>query len=241
MFFMPAVLAMIPGVVMASLIAPLPSNPTSGAVKWQPVLDFDKDVCYQTSAIAPDGTVNPGLPDHNKPKECRDADRLFWSNTYSREKCNNYWCAYMYGYYFERDPTTFAGHTHDWEHVIIWTLHDQVTYVSWSAHGDYTTERFERVRFEGNRAKIVVHHGSSSSSSMRLAKSGDDDIENHSGHWFLGPLVSYETMDGNLRNILMNHNFGSAHMDLKDARFNGALDAAMPWDARVNEKFDPHA
>ncbi|MFO7193676.1 MAG: NPP1 family protein, partial [Thermocrispum agreste] len=39
----------------------LPANHTPDEGKWQPAFDYDKDGCYPTPAIGPDGTLNPGL------------------------------------------------------------------------------------------------------------------------------------------------------------------------------------
>ncbi|RYP80179.1 hypothetical protein DL769_002592 [Monosporascus sp. CRB-8-3] len=227
---------------MASLLEPLGIDATEGALKWQPVLDFDRDTCYHTAAISPDGSTNKGLEPSADVSECRSENRLWHSNTYARERCNHSWCAYMYGYYSEMDHLDFWGtgmHRHDWEHAIVWTLHDKVTYVSWSAHGDYTTAHHTEVRFEGTHPKLVAHHGSSNTASLRLAKEDDDDIENALGHWFTGHLVSRETMDDGLGHKLMITDWGDAHIDLNDQRFGKALDSAMPWDARNNEGFDP--
>jgi hypothetical protein len=90
-------------------------------------LDFDKDGCYPAPAIGADGTINGGLNiggDVNG--ECRDAPDLDNTNAYSRSKCNNGWCAVMYGYYFEKDQKATGvvgpsgGHKHDWERVVVW-------------------------------------------------------------------------------------------------------------------------
>ena len=54
---------------------------------------------------------------------CRDSWDLDNTNAYSRVKCNNGWCAYMYALYFEKDQAALgpgsAGHRNDWEHVVV--------------------------------------------------------------------------------------------------------------------------
>lgn len=63
----------------------------------QPLLDFDSDGCYQTSAIDRNGKVNPGHGPTGTPQgDCRDKRQLDSSNTYSRKRCNNGYCAIMY-------------------------------------------------------------------------------------------------------------------------------------------------
>src|SRR5690606_13213935 len=55
----------------------LPANHTEAEGKWQPAFDYDKDGCYPTPAIGPDGTLNAGL--HNSGAlngQCRDSRDL---------------------------------------------------------------------------------------------------------------------------------------------------------------------
>ena len=130
------------GTTIANLLGATPDNATPGALKWQPVLDFDRDTCLHTAAIDEWGNLNEGLTT-NQFSQCSDGDRLQHANTYSRQRCNHGWCAYMYAYYAEMDATVasiattgrIGGHRHDWEHVIVWTLNDEMSFVSWSAHG----------------------------------------------------------------------------------------------------------
>ncbi|RYP62297.1 hypothetical protein DL769_007352 [Monosporascus sp. CRB-8-3] len=225
----------------ANLLMPLPELATEGALKFQPALDFDNDACYHTAAIGQDGSVNEGLAPRD---ECREKPQLDHSQTYVRQRCNNGWCAYLYGYYFEKDDAGFwaglRGHRHDWEHIIVWTLNDEVFFVSWSAHGEYTTEYQSEIRFfEDTHPKIVSHRGGESNLSFRKAKPGDDDIENAFGVWFRAPLVSLEMMACDVKKKLLYNDWGSAHPDQRADRFGKALDDAMPDDARYNEHFDP--
>lgn len=115
---------------------------TEGALKWQPVLDWDKDVCYQTSAIDTNGNINPGLDPRISVGECRDQSRQYNCNTYAREHCNHGWCVYMYGYYSEMDRAVLdaGGHRHEWEHVMVWTRGGQAWSVMWSAHSNCTRD-----------------------------------------------------------------------------------------------------
>lgn len=63
---------------------------------FQPQLDFDGDGCYQTAAIDPSGNLNPGHGATGTPEgDCRDPPQLENSNTYSRKRCNNGYCAVM--------------------------------------------------------------------------------------------------------------------------------------------------
>ena len=78
---------------------PAASDPMES--KFQPAMDFDKDGCYYTSAMDPNGNMNPGLgaangvPPNCLRAGCRDNNRLENNNVYSRKRCNNGWCAIM--------------------------------------------------------------------------------------------------------------------------------------------------
>ncbi|KAK0739464.1 necrosis inducing protein [Apiosordaria backusii] len=225
--------------VAANLLNPLSTNADQRAIDFQPVIDYDKDGCYSTAAIDRNGqTVNDGLEPF-RAGDCRK-DRLSHSQTYVRKRCNHYWCAYLYGYYFEKDEGFLGGsHRHDWEHIIVWTLHDNIFFVSWSAHGNYETAARSDVLWEGSHPKFVYHRAWTTHS-LRRAKF-DESPENDTGKWHQAPLISLERMPCDFNRKLLNNDWGSAHSDLKRDRFGGALDKAMPDGARKNEKFDPYS
>jgi hypothetical protein len=232
---------------LANLLDPL--NPQEGAAtelsqKFQPALDFDKDSCYHVVALDLGGHYNEGLePYHPKGTEnCRTGDHLMHSNAYVRRRCNHYWCAYMYGYYFEKDEGILGGsHTHDWEHVIVWTLHDNIVWISWSAHGAYESKHItdSALHFhEGTHIKIVYHLGGWGTHSMRLATNADEPPDNHWGQWFVAWLVELTWMEP-WSKMLVEHDWGSAHPDMNGDDFGRKLSEYAPWDAIHNEGFDP--
>lgn len=230
---------------LANLLDPL--TPEEGAAeelskRFQPAMDFDMDSCYHVTALDINANFNEGQVPYN-PKGnwfCRTEDRLMHSNAYVRRRCNHFWCAYMYGYYFEKDEGTFNAHMHDWEHVIVWTLHDEIFYVSWSAHGEYTTKHIDDsdLHFhEGTHIKTVNHLGGSGTHSLRLATNDDEPPENHWGAWFVAWLVEVTFMEP-WSEMLVKHDWGHAHPDIGD-RFGQMLEEYAPWDATHNEGFDP--
>lgn len=77
--------------------AALEENAPDDAIKFQPVLDYDTDSCYNVAAIDADGNVAEGLePDGgNLTGDCRDEADLDNQNVYSRTRCNNDWCVAM--------------------------------------------------------------------------------------------------------------------------------------------------
>lgn len=75
----------------------IPESASDVELQAQPILDFDTDGCYNTAAIDADGNINPGHDATGTPQgDCRDPPQLENSNTYSRSRCNNGYCAVMY-------------------------------------------------------------------------------------------------------------------------------------------------
>ncbi|MGW7299473.1 NPP1 family protein [Streptomyces sp. NPDC054829] len=222
-----------PGVAFAAPPPGLPANAEAAEFTYQPAFDYDKDGCYATPAIGTDGSINSGLnPTGALNGSCRDASDLDNTNSYSRYKCNNGWCAYMYGLYFEKDQAlpgiSLGGHRHDWEHVVIWVQDGAVKYVATSNHGSFTVSPASSVRFEGTHAKVVYHKDGVSTHCFRLANSNDEPPENHKGTWQYPPLVGWNGYPAGLRDKLVNHDFGSAHFGLKDSSFSDHLNKAKP-------------
>lgn len=79
------------------VVNPLPENADANAIKFQPVMDYDTDSCYNTAAVDAAGNLNAGLQkDYTGVAEnCREVNRLDSSNVYSRQRCNNGICAIM--------------------------------------------------------------------------------------------------------------------------------------------------
>ncbi|UQC87654.1 uncharacterized protein CLUP02_13172 [Colletotrichum lupini] len=195
----------------------LPEWATENDLRYQPALDFDTDGCYNVPAIGCNKRVSEGLSEGSGEWQgCRDEADLDNSNVYSRQRCNNGWCAYMYDYYFEKDyaigPGT--GHRHDWEHIIVLVPDDSTVQkiVCASAHGGYDCKNADEVRWHNEvHPKIVYHKDGPSTHAFRFANEANDQLENHKKEWQLADLVSWNgfpTPDH--RNILENHNFGSA-------------------------------
>lgn len=223
------------GVANADPPRALPGAAPEADRKFQPAMDYDKDGCYPTPAIGPDGKINPGLKlggDVNG--HCRDESDLNNTNAYSRSKCNNGWCAYMYAFYFEKDQVSLgpgsAGHKHDWEHVVVWVHNDIPEWVAVSQHGKYPVRNRAEIPFDGTHAKIVYHKDGGSTHNFRWAKSngGDEPPENHKKTWQYPTLVGWDNFPAGIRDKLVSANFGKASLDLKDDVFAKKLDSAKP-------------
>ncbi|WP_436319883.1 NPP1 family protein [Streptomyces massasporeus] len=237
-----ALVVTLPAEANAAVLTPLPQNATGLEQTFSPAYDFDTDGCYTTAAIGADGTINPGLKlggDVNG--NCRDYAQLANANTYSREKCNNGWCAVMYASYFEKDQATLGpaaiGHTHDWEHVVVWVSNNEVQYVSVSVHSSYQVAARSSVRFDGTHPKIVYHKDGVSTHCFRFADTNDEPPENATGGWFYPRLVGWNGYPAGYRDKLMSADFGSASIKIKDGDFNYALTLSRP----SGIPFDPNA
>ncbi|HST84199.1 MAG TPA: NPP1 family protein [Kineosporiaceae bacterium] len=210
----------------------LPGSAPAADLRWQPALDYDTDGCYSSPAIGPDGTLNGGLKNSGSVSGgCHDNSDLDNTNAYSRSKCNNGWCAYMYGSYFEKDQAVggvdCCGHRHDWEHIVVWVNNDQVQYVSRSIHGSYTTYARSAVAFEGTHPKMVYHKDGASTHQFRLA--GFTEVpENGYGTWQYPTLVGWDNYPPGVRDKLTSANFGSANLALKNGNFEADLAKALP-------------
>ncbi|MFI1109444.1 NPP1 family protein [Streptomyces physcomitrii] len=242
-----AALVLVVAFPTAAFADPPGSLPTSAGERektYQPAYDYDTDGCYATPAIGPDGTIAPGLAlggDVNG--NCRDASDLDNTNTYSREKCNNGWCAIAYASYFEKDQAALgpgsAGHRHDWEHVVVWVKdgESEAQYVSTSNHGGFTVHNRADLPFEGTHPKVVYHKDGILTHCFRAANGNDEPPENHKGSWQYPALVGWDGYPAGLRDRLVQADFGSATLGIKDDTFASHLASAKPADI----PFDPNA
>ncbi|MFI1279743.1 NPP1 family protein [Streptomyces sp. NPDC020858] len=146
----------------------------------------------------------------------------------------------MYASYFEKDqvgtcaPNACAGHTHDFEHVIVWVQNNQVKYVSVSCHAGWSTFGRSSIRFDpsGTHPKIVYHQDGGSTHCFRIANSGDEAVEHVTGGWVYPRLVGWEGYnDVDHRNHFIysqstkNH-FGSASIKLGTGTIENQLASA---------------
>lgn len=240
-----AALVAVPGVAFADPPPALPQNAPLGDSWYEPVFDYDNDGCYPTPAIGSNGQIATGLEIGGAVNgSCHDAWDLDNTNAYSRSKCNNGWCAYMYALYFEKDQTVAGpggnGHRHDLEHVVVWLQdgNQWPQYVSTSAHNEYNIRSRNDIQWDraGLKAKIVYHkEGAGGSHSFRFANSGEQP-ENHKKAWQSPPVVGWNGYPSDFRNRLMNHNFGDAQFDIKDDRFADQLSKAKPGNIPFNPR-----
>ncbi|KOV71665.1 hypothetical protein ADL00_07235 [Streptomyces sp. AS58] len=214
----------------------MPQNAWDLEQTYSPAMDYDTDSCYTTAALQSDWRTNPGLPLDGSWNPvnggCRDHNRLEQSNSYSRPKCNNGWCAIMYALYAEKDQESpWAGHTHDWEHVIVWVNNNKVRFVSATAHGKWysrcgTCAGGVRYDPSGTHPKIVYHKDGGGTHALRFADPADDAVENSTGGWFYPRLIGWEwgyPGGVQMRDHFINTNWGKAKLELKDENMQQQL------------------
>jgi hypothetical protein len=243
-----SVLVMVGSAALAFADPPqhLPQNADGYEQSFSPAYDYDTDGCYAVPAIGADGTLNPGLNTTGAVNgSCHDQSDLDNSQTYSREKCNNGWCAVVYASYFEKDQAVdgsgLGGHRHDWEHVISWInqASNQVEYVTTTQHASQVTYPRSQVRFDGSHPKVVYHKDGAGTHFFRLANGNDEPPENYYHSWRYPPLVGWNGWPStSLRDTLMNANFGDATIKIRDNgdSFQYLLNASKP----AGIPFDPY-
>jgi hypothetical protein len=214
-------------------------------IRYESTTMLTRHSCYNVPAIDARGSVAQGLPHSfvSTSENCRSRSDLENNNVYSRQRCNNGWCVYLYDYYFEKDVAIpyFAdiGHTHDWEHIAVWVRAGAAEFVAASQHGKYEIRKAADVRWDGTHPKLVYHKDGSLTHAMRFASAADDAVENHLGVWFRGSLISYNGFPEGVRDLLYRHNFGEASVALTDSSFPGNLGRARPggilFDVNVDE------
>ncbi|KAH9907620.1 necrosis inducing protein-domain-containing protein [Xylariomycetidae sp. FL2044] len=244
--------AVMPPIGNSSQVAPLqplPKKATQADLKWQPAMDFDADACYNVPAISPNGTISEGFStDAASPEtSCRDKQRLDNANVYSRARCNQGWCAYLYYYFFEKDQICGSGscgiggtgHRYDWENVVVWVRQDggdsggdKAAWVATSAHGKYDVKAGDEILWQdGTHPKIVYHKTAGTTHSMRDADGGDAVAENEDKAWKIDDLVSVE-----LRDKMLSHDYGHGDISGYGSNFPQVLKDAMPGEGI---DFDP--
>lgn len=212
----------------------LPMSATLDDLRWQPALDFDTDSCYNVPAIGADGHVDRGRSRHETDTEgCRDEYDLDHSNVYSRQRCNNGWCAYLYDYFFEKDigDRLCIGHQYDWEHIVVWTKDGVPRMGAVSAHGSYDARLWADIPKEGTHVKAVYNKdGAIGTHYFRWSMGpGDEPPENHKHVWWKSTgLISWNGFPSvELRRRLARYDFGAATMAIRDDTLPGNLERSV--------------
>ncbi|MFJ8113710.1 NPP1 family protein [Streptomyces sp. NPDC096132] len=227
----------------AAILTPFPYLGAGAPTQemFQPLFDYDSDSCFPAAAVDASGRLNGGLNNSGSITGGCRTNHLGKANTYSRSKCDKGtgWCGIVYTLYFEKDQGNAVldiGHRHEWEAAVVWYKNgDQwPSYVSTSAHGNYTTKRFNDVERVGKRFKVVYHkEGDLGTHSFRFAKVGERAEAWGDGGWDRPALAPYDTLWSKYRtafNALADSDWGQANFPLQDKndRFRNTLNKAKP-------------
>lgn len=146
---------------------------------------------------------------------------------------------HMYALYFQKDQVSHglsAGHRHDWEYVLVWTLNGALTHASFSAHGGVKTIARAALSFDSgqeNHVKAVYHKESGTTHSMRPAKQNEAP-ENERRSWVTPTLVEWGLMQGTtaaneqLRKQFNTYNYGGANCSFNDKNFPNEIAKGPP-------------
>ncbi|KAK2594356.1 hypothetical protein QQS21_007916 [Conoideocrella luteorostrata] len=210
----------------------LPEAAPRDALRYQPVLDYDMDSCYNVPAIDAQGNVNKGLGHSGTTvaKYCRDAEDLDDQNVYE--------------HYFEKDIAVSyvdcCGHRHEWENIVVFVQDGQrnASFVSASTHQTYIRRNASEVRFQGSHPKIVYHKDGISTHCFRFAVEKDDNVENHKHVWVRGALVDWNGYPSTMLRDTMISAFDENRPKIDNELFGGALKNAV---GNMIPDFDPYA
>lgn len=158
--------------------------------------DFDKDGCLASAPVYSKPTdnknptsnigkfyfaKNPGIPKGSvlkpdeKGKNCHYEDQLERANILYREICTerneDKYCATVYALYATKDQGA-GGHSHDWEHAVLWKKNDVVEFVGTSAHGHLNNQLAEKSAYNKklNSFDVVYHAEKNRTHALRKAK-----------------------------------------------------------------------
>ncbi|KAF5604339.1 hypothetical protein FPCIR_885 [Fusarium pseudocircinatum] len=203
------------------LVRPIPvlqkldENADEDSLRYQPALYFHKNSRHHTAAIYRNGTINPGITPWREYGEPQ--------NVYTRKRCNNGWCAYMYEYYFEVSIWESYPSEPAWENVVVFVKNNAIQLVAAPARGEYNRTDKPLLR-DGH--PLVAYRGRSRGFQFADKRHVEMVKEDH-GEWVTGDLVGWHGFPTpELRKKLATHDFGTAKFHLADEPFGESLKKA---------------
>ncbi|NVJ59739.1 MAG: NPP1 family protein [Gammaproteobacteria bacterium] len=217
--------------------------------KLAPVFDFNRyeDGClpaafishngYQEGGLETSGSIGGGCQTHN-------GWFMDYSNTLHRRSCaivdGDRYCGDFYALYFKKDQATVfgEGHSHDWEHVAIWSINESIKYASVSSHGHMITERYEDVEKQDGHVKVEYFKDDwnglpFNTHAFRFARN-TGTVKNKYKKYMTPPIVSWLFMNSDLVNNrvmqekMNDFSYGQASLDMKDDNFLDKLNYFKP-------------
>ncbi|KAF5687850.1 necrosis inducing protein [Fusarium denticulatum] len=203
----------------------LDANADEDSLRYQPVLYSGKNNCSHAAAIYKNGTINPGITPY---AGCHDKPRRDGANVYTRKRCNNGWCAYMYEYYFEASKFLGLGlREPKWEHVVVFVKNNAIQHVAASAKGEYI--RSDKPLLQDSHPMMVYQQiiFLPTQGFQFAEKKHVEMVKKGRAKWYMGDLVGWHGFPSpELRKKLSTHDFGKAKFHLADEPFAKTLEEA---------------
>ena len=135
----------------------LDAHADENQLQFLPLIVFAKGTCFPASAIDSQGRLGAGLKASGKMNgNCLAFDK---ANIYTQSLNFGTVDAHLYALYFPKDganPNSAGGHRHDWEHVIVWTDHEEITQVTFFQHSGWYTMPSKHVKKLDQRAVVYI-------------------------------------------------------------------------------------
>ncbi|PNP74116.1 hypothetical protein FNYG_12560 [Fusarium nygamai] len=220
----------------------LDANADEDSLRYQPAFYFDKSICNHAAAIDTNGTANTGVPNGTA---CRSRSRLASAKVYTRKRCNNGWCAYMYDYHV-RPNDFFCGSRPNWENIVVFVKNNTIQHVAASANGEYIRRNKPYLH---KSHPLMVNQGPLSlpGCMFRFAnKKHVEEVKDDLAEWIIADLVGWDgSPTPELRKKLSSEQPGMGHFHLTDEHFEETLveaagECVPGFDCESGETKDMH-
>ncbi|KAG5804535.1 hypothetical protein H9Q74_008771 [Fusarium xylarioides] len=202
----------------------LDANADKDSLRYQPAFYFDKRICNLAAAVDENGAVNTGIPNGTP---CRARSGLASAKVYTRKRCNNGWCAYMYDYYVRGSDLVCRLNLNrpNWENIVVFVKNNTIQHVAASANGEYI-RRDKPHLHESHPLMVKQSPVSLPSCVFRFAnKKHVENVKKDVGEWLIADLVGWDgSPTPELRKKLSIQDLG--HFHLADAHFAETLEEA---------------
>ncbi|KAF5545313.1 hypothetical protein FPHYL_10767 [Fusarium phyllophilum] len=202
----------------------LDANADKDSLRYQPAFYFGKRICNLAAAVDENGAVNTGIPNGTP---CRPRSGLASAKVYTRKRCNNGWCAYMYDYYVRGSDLVCRLNLNrpNWENIVVFVKNNTIQHVAASANGEYI--RRDKPHLHETHP-LMVKQGPVSLPACVFRFANKKHVENvrkDVGEWVIADLVGWDgSPTPELRKKLSIQDLG--HFHLADAHFAETLEEA---------------
>ncbi|KAI1692651.1 necrosis inducing protein (NPP1) domain-containing protein [Ditylenchus destructor] len=168
----------------------LDANADEDSFRYQPAFYFDKGICKGAKRPIPylsSRPVNTSVPDGGA---CVSRSLVSKRKVYTRKRCNNGWCAYMYEY--ELASGFLCYRKPRWENIVVFVKNNTVQHVAASENGVYIRRDKPHLQ-EGHPLMLNYGPVSHRSAVFRFANKGHvEKIRKDVGEWVVANLVNWD-------------------------------------------------